>query len=108
MQCGQQETHSIYVDILSQLLSEACYTQLRTKEQLGYIVLCGTRKANGVCGLRIIVQSERHPAYVETRIEHFLNNMVVCFSFKISCTASNVHVTGYSFLVCVFRITWKT
>uniref|UniRef100_A0A2M3ZGB7 Insulin-degrading enzyme n=1 Tax=Anopheles braziliensis TaxID=58242 RepID=A0A2M3ZGB7_9DIPT len=76
MQCGQQESHSIYVDILSQLLSEACYTQLRTKEQLGYIVLCGTRKANGVCGLRIIVQSERHPAYVETRIENFLNNMV--------------------------------
>ncbi|XP_058058342.1 insulin-degrading enzyme [Anopheles bellator] len=76
MQCGQQDTHSMYVDILAQLLSEPCYSQLRTKEQLGYIVLCSTRKANGVSGLRIIVQSQRHPLYVEKRIENFLNSML--------------------------------
>uniref|UniRef100_A0A1S4H4P4 Insulin-degrading enzyme n=1 Tax=Anopheles gambiae TaxID=7165 RepID=A0A1S4H4P4_ANOGA len=74
LQCGQQEPHSTFVDILSQLLSEGCYTQLRTKEQLGYLVFCGSRKANGICGLRIIVQSPRHPSYVEERIENFLNN----------------------------------
>uniref|UniRef100_A0A182NQ16 Insulin-degrading enzyme n=1 Tax=Anopheles dirus TaxID=7168 RepID=A0A182NQ16_9DIPT len=76
LQCGEQEPHSTYVDILSQLLSEGCYTQLRTKEQLGYLVFCGSRKANGICGLRIIVQSPRHPSYVEERIENFLNNML--------------------------------
>ncbi|XP_053679845.1 insulin-degrading enzyme [Anopheles nili] len=75
LQCGQQDPHSMYVDILSQLLSEECYAQLRTREQLGYIVLCGSRKANGICGLRIIVQSPHHPAYVEERIESFLNKM---------------------------------
>uniref|UniRef100_A0A182QBN9 Insulin-degrading enzyme n=1 Tax=Anopheles farauti TaxID=69004 RepID=A0A182QBN9_9DIPT len=76
LQCGEQEPHSTYVDILSQLLSEGCYNQLRTKEQLGYLVFCGSRKANGICGLRIIVQSPRHPSYVEERIENFLNNML--------------------------------
>ncbi|XP_050068386.1 insulin-degrading enzyme [Anopheles maculipalpis] len=76
LQCGPQEPHSIFVDILSQLLSEKCYTQLRTKEQLGYVVYCRSRKANGICGLRIIVQSLRHPTYVEERIENFLNNML--------------------------------
>ncbi|XP_052900222.1 insulin-degrading enzyme [Anopheles moucheti] len=76
LQCGQQEPHSIFVDILSQLLSEKCYSQLRTKEQLGYVVFCAPRKANGICGLRIIVQSLRHPTYVEERIENFLNDML--------------------------------
>lgn len=76
LQCGPQEPHSTYVDILSQMLSEACYTQLRTKEQLGYLVFCGSRKANGISGIRIIVQSAHHPAYVEERIENFFNNML--------------------------------
>uniref|UniRef100_A0A182J3K6 Insulin-degrading enzyme n=1 Tax=Anopheles atroparvus TaxID=41427 RepID=A0A182J3K6_ANOAO len=76
LQCGPQESHSTFVDILSQMLSEACYTQLRTKEQLGYLVFCGSRKANGISGIRIIVQSVRHPAYVEERIEHFFNKML--------------------------------
>ncbi|XP_058128643.1 insulin-degrading enzyme [Anopheles coustani] len=76
VQCGPQEPHSTYVDILSQMLSEACYTQLRTKEQLGYLVFCGSRKANGISGIRIIVQSAHHPAYVEERIENFFNNML--------------------------------
>ncbi|XP_053668951.1 insulin-degrading enzyme [Anopheles marshallii] len=76
LQCGEQEPHSIFVDILSQLLSEKCYNQLRTKEQLGYVVYCTPRKANGICGLRIIVQSLRHPTYVEERIENFLNDML--------------------------------
>lgn len=48
---------------------------LRTQEQLGYIVFCGPRKNCGAQGIRIIVQSNRHPAYVEERIENFLKVM---------------------------------
>ena len=78
MQCGVQDDESnVYVDLITQILSEPCYNQLRTKEQLGYIVFCGTRKANGVQGIRVIVQSARHPQYVEERIENFLNGMTV-------------------------------
>lgn len=47
------------------------------QEQLGYIVFSGIRRSNGVQGLRIIVQSDRHPAYVDTRIEQFLVQMKV-------------------------------
>lgn len=77
LQCGMQNDQAnVYVDLVTQILSEPCYNQLRTKEQLGYIVFCGSRKSNGVQGIRVIVQSANHPAFVEERIEHFLNGMV--------------------------------
>jgi insulysin len=47
------------------------------QEQLGYIVFSGIRRSNGVQGLRVIVQSERHPSYVDQRVEAFLTKMEV-------------------------------
>ncbi|XP_036327602.1 insulin-degrading enzyme [Rhagoletis pomonella] len=44
------------------------------QEQLGYIVFSGIRKVNGANGIRIIVQSSKHPSFVEDRIESFLEN----------------------------------
>jgi insulysin len=58
-------------------LSEPAFNILRTKEQLGYIVgarLWNAPGENGV-GLRIIVQSERDPVYLEERVEAFLDHM---------------------------------
>lgn len=76
LQCGVQSDQSnAFIDLITQILSEPCYNVLRTQEQLGYIVFCGTRKANGVQGLRIIVQSNKHPTHVEERIEVFLDGM---------------------------------
>ncbi|XP_017844031.1 insulin-degrading enzyme isoform X2 [Drosophila busckii] len=73
MQCGAQTDHTnIMVNLVSQVLSEPCYDCLRTKEQLGYIVFSGVRKVNGANGIRIIVQSAKHPSFVEDRIENFL------------------------------------
>ncbi|KAH8419636.1 hypothetical protein KR222_011395, partial [Zaprionus bogoriensis] len=73
MQCGAQTDHTnIMVNLVSQVLSEPCYDCLRTKEQLGYIVFSGVRKVNGANGIRIIVQSTKHPSFVEDRIENFL------------------------------------
>jgi insulysin len=78
LQCGVQEDNSnVFIDLVSQILSEPCYNVLRTQEQLGYIVFSGVRKANGAKGLRILVQSTKHPQYVEGRIEKFLGSMVV-------------------------------
>lgn len=77
-QTGLQSTESnMLLELLAQILSEPCFTTLRTKEQLGYIVFSGVRRTNGAQGLRIIVQSDRHPKYVEQRIHIFLNSMLV-------------------------------
>lgn len=41
----------------------------------GYIVFSGPRRANGVQGLRFIIQSEKAPHYLESRVEAFLCTM---------------------------------
>ena len=43
----------------------------------GYIVFSGVRRTKGVQGLRVIVQSDKSPDYVETRVEQFLHKMKV-------------------------------
>lgn len=77
LQCGPQNDHTnTYVDLVAQILTEPCYNYLRTKEQLGYIVFSGSRKVNSAIGIRVIVQSTKHPSFVEEKIEEFLENMV--------------------------------
>lgn len=88
LQCGMQsdtahDTANVFIDLVAQILCEPCYNQLRTKEQLGYIVFCASRKANGAQGIRFIVQSAKHPMYVEERIETFLDSMTVLFYDKL-------------------------
>ncbi|KAA1469392.1 hypothetical protein DENSPDRAFT_835009 [Dentipellis sp. KUC8613] len=63
--------------LLSQIISEPAFNILRTKEQLGYIVGASLWQSNGSheIGLRIVVQSERGPVYLEERVEAFLNHM---------------------------------
>ncbi|XP_044737581.1 insulin-degrading enzyme [Chrysoperla carnea] len=76
-QCGMQKTESnMLLELFLQIISEPCYDILRTKEQLGYMVFSGLRRSNGVQGLRIIVQSDRHPNFVDSRIEEFLKSML--------------------------------
>ena len=58
--------------LLAQLTDEAGFDQLRTKEQLGYVVFTGSRSAASTMGYRVIIQSERSPEYLETRINAFL------------------------------------
>lgn len=41
----------------------------------GYIVFSGPRRASGVQGLRFIIQSEKAPHYLESRVEAFLKTM---------------------------------
>lgn len=43
----------------------------------------GLRRSNGVQGLRIIVQSDRHPNYLDIRIEEFLESMMVSNKIQI-------------------------
>ncbi|KAI9827721.1 MAG: Insulinase (Peptidase M16) [Thelocarpon impressellum] len=58
--------------LFAQTTDEPGFDQLRTKEQLGYVVFTGVRMQATVMGYRVLVQSERTPAYLETRIDAFL------------------------------------
>ena len=58
--------------LLAQLTSEQGFDQLRTKEQLGYIVFTGAKLSSTAMGYRVLIQSERSPEYLEERINAFL------------------------------------
>ena len=69
--------------LLTQILSEPAFDTLRTKEQLGYIVAANSWNALGdnETGLRIVVQSERSPVYLEGRVDAFLDHMTSVIEF---------------------------
>ncbi|KAH5619447.1 hypothetical protein HBI51_252370 [Parastagonospora nodorum] len=55
------------------MTDEPCFNQLRTIEQLGYVVLSGQSSVGTWAGYRILIQSEKDCRYLERRIEHFLD-----------------------------------
>ncbi|KAG9103374.1 Insulinase (Peptidase M16) [Ceratobasidium sp. 370] len=61
------------LSLFGQMVSEPAFNQLRTKEQLGYVVSSGVWLSAGSAGWRIVVQSERRPRYLESRIDNFLD-----------------------------------
>ena len=61
------------LQLLSQIAKEPTFNQLRTQEQLGYIVMSGMTEQAGSLNFRFLVQSEKKPDYVETRIEAFMD-----------------------------------
>ena len=62
--------------LFAQIANEPCFDQLRTKEQLGYLVFSGARTSVGQMGFRIIVQSERDSEYLQSRINAFLDQLM--------------------------------
>ena len=58
--------------LLGQMTDEAGFDQLRTKEQLGYIVWTGPRITSTTMAYRVIIQSEKPAEYLEERINAFL------------------------------------
>ena len=61
--------------LFAQIAHEPCFDQLRTKEQLGYLVFSGVRRNPGAMGFRVIVQSERDSDYLESRIDAFFDQL---------------------------------
>lgn len=74
---GLDPRRRVVSSLLAQILSEPAFNVLRTKEQLGYIVHCSLWNQSGSThkGIRIIVQSEKGPTYLEYRVEEFLRSM---------------------------------
>ncbi|TYJ55081.1 hypothetical protein B9479_004218 [Cryptococcus floricola] len=64
-----------HLSLFSQIATEPCFDTLRTKQQLGYIVSGHASQSSGAMGYSVLVQSERDPIFVETRIEAFLDGL---------------------------------
>lgn len=58
--------------LLGQMTDEPCFDQLRTKEQLGYVVGSGAVVLDTVGAFRILIQSEKQCGFLEKRIDNFL------------------------------------
>mmetsp|Transcript_5507 Transcript_5507/g.14382 ORF Transcript_5507/g.14382 Transcript_5507/m.14382 type:complete len:418 (+) Transcript_5507:416-1669(+) len=77
LQVGPDERpDSLLLELVAQCINKPCYHQLRTIEQLGYIVFSGARNDLGVLGLRVLVQSSVHDAaHLTARAEAFLETV---------------------------------
>jgi insulysin len=72
-QCGvQNNRNNALLQLFCQVINESCFNVLRTQEQLGYIVASGVRNFGGAQGCKIIIQSDRTPAYLDERVENFI------------------------------------
>jgi insulysin len=60
--------------LIAQMTDEPAFNQLRTIEQLGYVVFSGAVFNGTWAGYRILIQSEKDCRYLEGRIEHFLTS----------------------------------
>jgi len=80
----------VILGLLNTFSYSMSYDQLRTKEQLGYTVGTLVRKFRGSQGFQILVQGDRHPAFVESRIDNFLEGLDV--NWKIICIPLELHV----------------
>lgn len=99
------------LQLLAHIIGEPCFNVLRTQEQLGYIVFSHSHKANMTLGLKIIVQSDKHPQYVEKRIDLFVNSMLVStfsslFASSLSSSSSSI-ASCASFLYIISYIMFQ-
>ncbi|MBU2514482.1 insulinase family protein [bacterium] len=64
---------SAILDLIQQIVEKPFYHQLRTIEQLGYLVWSGYQQVNKVDGFYFIIQSGiKDPVYLQERIESFV------------------------------------
>lgn len=63
--------------LVAQITEEPAFDQLRTKEQLGYVVFSGSCTTATTMGYRVIIQSEQPPNYLDERIDAFLTDFAV-------------------------------
>ncbi|KAG5520150.1 hypothetical protein PMAC_001226 [Pneumocystis sp. 'macacae'] len=64
------------LNVLSRIMNQPVFDVLRTKEQLGYLVRSSYVQWAAVAGFQIMVQSERQPHVLESRINDFLKNFL--------------------------------
>ncbi|PRQ34786.1 putative metalloenzyme, LuxS/M16 peptidase, leucine-rich repeat domain, L domain-containing protein [Rosa chinensis] len=64
------------IDLFCEIVNEPLYNQLRTKEQLGYVVQCNWNVTLGVFDFYFKVQSsDYNPIYLQRRVDNFINGV---------------------------------
>ncbi|KAK4779447.1 hypothetical protein SAY87_015553 [Trapa incisa] len=64
------------IDLFDEIVEEPAFNQLRTKEQLGYVVECSPRVTYRVYGFCFCIQSSKYsPVYLLGRIDNFINGL---------------------------------
>ncbi|XP_019418987.1 PREDICTED: nardilysin-like [Lupinus angustifolius] len=64
------------IDLFDEIVEEPLFNQLRTKEQLGYVVQCSPRITYRVFGFCFCIQSsEYNPVYLQTRVDNFIDGL---------------------------------
>ncbi|CAN0903648.1 At1g06900 [Linum grandiflorum] len=64
------------IDLFDEIVQEPFFNQLRTKEQLGYVVRSSPRVTYRIHGFCYVVQSAKYnPVYLEGRVETFINGL---------------------------------
>ncbi|CAK9143283.1 unnamed protein product [Ilex paraguariensis] len=64
------------IDLFDEIVEEPLFNQLRTKEQLGYVVDCSPRVTYRILGFCFRVQSsEYNPVYLQKRIDNFIHGL---------------------------------
>ncbi|KAL6559607.1 hypothetical protein OROGR_004724 [Orobanche gracilis] len=64
------------MDLFNEIIEEPLFNQLRTKEQLGYVVDCCPLVTYRILGFNFRVQSsEYNPVYLQGRIDNFINGL---------------------------------
>ncbi|CAF0866965.1 unnamed protein product [Rotaria sordida] len=76
LQCFQETPeNNALLGLFSYLVKQPCFNQLRTKEQLGYVINSQLWRSCGVQGFSVTVQSAREPGYINQRIELFIDSI---------------------------------
>ncbi|CAN6468935.1 unnamed protein product [Victoria cruziana] len=72
----ESTTSRAMVDLFSEICEERFFDQLRTKEQLGYVVDSGPRMTYRTSGFCFRVQSSQYnPSYLRGRIDQFIDGL---------------------------------
>ena len=74
LQVGKDNTKDrVMVDLLTEIMYEPLYDQIRTKDQFGYSVSCDSRWTNGVIGIHFsVVSAVKTVEEIRDRIKRFL------------------------------------
>lgn len=63
------------LELVAHMAKEPAFNQLRTVEQLGYIVHTAVKRVGNSVGMHVIVQSShKDPVYLDQRVEEFIGS----------------------------------
>lgn len=95
LQVGESSIGDLAIlDVLGNALYETSFNQLRTIEQLGYIVYGKNIELRGVGGIVVLVQSEKDTVYLDQRIENYIQVVLKEFLCALNETTFRAYVDG--------------